>query len=86
MVSLDDFLSEELDFYVKELIVRALMDGVRGNKHKDEIIFNRYSLTILFDEKSITIHDDSMSDEKPLTLNSYYFTYAIAMQHVKRHD
>ncbi len=68
IVTLNSFIEEELNGHTKNVILTAIRDGRKSQKHKDELIFNKYSLEIVFAENRVTIYDDVFKEDEPLEL------------------
>ncbi|MEK6153604.1 hypothetical protein WIW50_10110 [Flavobacteriaceae bacterium 3-367] len=68
MITFEKFLKEEVNDYIKDLILKSIKQGKIENKFREELIFNRYSLEFLFEESKVIIYDDVFSEDKPLEL------------------
>ena len=67
-ITLNNFIKEELNNHTKVIILTAIRDGRKSQKYKDELIFNKYSVEIIFPENSVTIYDDVFAEDEPLKL------------------
>ena len=81
-VLLNGFLAEELNNQTKDLILKTIRVGLSTEKFKDELIFNRYSLEILFGENQIIIYDDVYEEDEPLKINLLDFENIINKQFI----
>ena len=77
MVTLKEFIEEEVNDHIRDVILRSIEQGKLDNKDKDELVFNRYSLEMHFPEDTVTIYDDVFSEDKPLSLRIEVFLKAI---------
>lgn len=77
MVTLKEFIEEEVNGHIRDVILRSIEQGKLGNKAKDELVFNRYSLELYFPEGQVTIYDDVFSEDEPLSLRMEDFLKAI---------
>lgn len=68
MVTLLEFIKEEVNKHTKEVIFRSIEAENSGNKAKIDLIFNKYSLEILFSEGKVVIFDDVFTEDQPLSL------------------
>ncbi|MDD3079699.1 MAG: hypothetical protein PHH37_11435 [Paludibacter sp.] len=77
MVTIENFIKEELNEYSRKVILDCIRNGENSLKEKEEIEFNRYSLEILFSEKKVIIYDDVFSENEPLEIELNNFTISI---------
>jgi hypothetical protein len=68
MVTLLEFIKEEVNDYIKNKILETIKKGKACNKAYDEFIFNRYSLEIDYTEEKVIIYDDIYSEDEPLSI------------------
>lgn len=78
MVTLDSFIQEELNDYTRGVILSALREGKQSNKEKNELVFNKYSLDILFSENQVIIYDDVFTEDEPLEIGLDDFISSIS--------
>lgn len=77
MVSLEDFVSEDLNDHTRGLIYQGLLENVYGVRQKLELVFNRYSIEIDFENDIVSIHDDIFEESESLQLNIKSFFNSI---------
>ena len=68
MVTLNSFIREELNSHTKDVILKAIQKGRKFQKYKDELIFNKYSVEIVFSENQVIIYDDVFTEDEPLKI------------------
>lgn len=73
MVTITEFIKEEVVDNTKEIILRRIKEGLQSEKVFDDIVFNRYSLEFHFKEDKVFICDDIFPDTPPLILGIQYF-------------
>jgi len=80
MVTLDSFIQEELNDHARGVILSALREGKHSNKEKDQLVFNKYSLDILFSENQVIIYDDVFPEDEPLEIGLDDFISSISKE------
>lgn len=73
MVTITEFIKEEVVDNTKEIILRRIKEGLQSEKVFDEIVFNRYSVEFHFKENKVVINDDIFLDTPPLILSIQSF-------------
>jgi hypothetical protein len=73
MVTLLGFIKEEVNDYIKSVILETIKNGKTCNKAYDELVFNRYSLELDFIEEKVTIYDDIFSEDESLSIQLAHF-------------
>ena len=66
MVTIENFLKEELNEHSRKVILETVQEGEKSLKEKEEIVFNRFSIEIDFSEKKVLIYDDVFSEDEPV--------------------
>ncbi len=69
MVSIGNFLREELNDYSRKIILTTIKNMEESMKDHEELIFNRFSLDISFREQKVSIYNDIFSEDEPLILD-----------------
>jgi hypothetical protein len=77
MVTILQFIKEELNDHVRNVILRCIEQGRLNGKVKEELVFNKYSLEFSFQEDSMIIYDDVFSEDLPLNVKIEEFICAI---------
>ena len=73
MIRIEDFIKEELNLSSRCKIYQGILESVYGERMKLEIVFNRYSVEINFEEDSVMIFDDIMEEEpSKMTVKSFF--------------
>lgn len=68
MVTLSEFVEEEVDEHIKHVILETINEGKVNDKAEDELVFNRYILQIDFRSEMVTIFDDVFCDSESLSV------------------
>jgi hypothetical protein len=77
MVTILQFIKEELNDHVRNVILRCIEQGRLNGKVIEELVFNKYSLEFSFQEDSMIIYDDVFSEDLPLNVKIEEFICAI---------
>jgi hypothetical protein len=77
MVTLSEFIKEEVNDHIKNEILKTIKRGKACNKTNDELVFNRYSLELDFTEEKVTIYDDVFSEEGSFSMQLKHFLEAL---------
>ena len=77
MVTLSEFIKEEVNDHIKNVILETIKEGKASNKTNDELVFNRYSLELDFTKEKVTIYDDVFSEDESLSIQLEHFINVI---------
>lgn len=77
MITITDFIAEEVNNTIRNTILTAIKQGKALNKYKDELVFNRYSLEFFFQHDLVVIYDDIFTEDDPLKITLDEFLKAI---------
>ena len=68
MITLSDFINEEINCHNYKLILEKIFEGKQRGMFKEEVIFNRYSVEIFFKNEVAIISDDIFYEEEELSI------------------
>ncbi|WP_066440676.1 hypothetical protein [Chryseobacterium sp. CCH4-E10] len=78
MITIKDFIAEEVNNNIRNAILITIEQGKALNKYNDELVFNRYSLEFLFQQNVVIIYDDIFTEYDPLKITLDEFLKAIS--------
>ncbi len=78
MISIKDFIAEEVNNNIRNTILITIKQGKALNKYKNELVFNRYSLEFFFQQNVVIIYDDIFTEKDPLKITLDEFLKAIS--------
>ncbi len=79
MISIKDFIAEEVNNNIRNTILITIKQGKALNKYKNELVFNRYSLEFFFFQQNVVIiYDDIFTEKDPLKITLDEFLKAIS--------
>lgn len=78
MITIKDFIAEEVNNNIRNAILITIEQGKALNKYNDELVCNRYSLEFLFQQNVVIIYDDIFTEYDPLKITLDEFLKAIS--------